>query len=313
MGNELVSIIIPVYNRAVIVERTLQSVAAQSYRPLELILVDNNSTDNTLEVLNDFKARHETPDFRITVMQESRQGAAAARNRGGKAAAGNWLIFFDSDDAMDSLLVEKHIAAANDADMVIARADITNLDGTKTEKPFYTKNLIVNNLFHSCAGPWQCMIKKELCELAGWWGETLLGWNDWEFSMRLFLKNPKMSFVTDKPLVHVFRQKTSITGTDFASRHGIWELAIDTVEQDIKELADPSIKERLLKYVEFRRMTLSGLYIAEGRRDLAAPLYEKAYARMRHDKTARWLYPLLRSYIAAGGRGASHIVKLLIK
>ena len=62
MGNELVSIIIPVYNRAGIVGRTLQSVAAQSYRPLELILVDNNSTDNTLEVLNGFKSRHESPD-----------------------------------------------------------------------------------------------------------------------------------------------------------------------------------------------------------------------------------------------------------
>ncbi len=313
MGNELVSIIIPVYNRAGIVGRTLESVAAQSYRPLELILVDNNSTDNTLEVLNDFKSRHESPDFPIIVMQEKRQGAAAARNRGGMAATGKWLIFFDSDDAMNPLLVEKHTAAADNADMVIARADITNLDGTKTEKPFYTKDLLVNNLFHSCAVPSRCMIKKELCESAGWWNDTLLGWDDWEFSMRLMLKNPKTSFISDNPLIHIFLQKVSITGTNFASKHGSWELAIDTVEQDIKELADPSIKERLLKYVEFRRMTLSGLYIAEGRRDLAAPLYEKAYARMRHDKTARWLYPLLRSYIAAGGRGASHIVKLLIK
>lgn len=313
MGNELVSIIIPVYNRAGIVGRTLQSVAAQSYRPLELILVDNNSTDNTLEALNGFKSRHESPDFRIIVMQESRQGAAAARNKGGHAATGKWLIFFDSDDAMDPSLVEKFIVAANDTDMVIARADITNLDGIKTEKPFYTKDLLVNHLFHSCTSPSQCMIKKESCESAGWWNEALLGWDDWEFSMRLLLKNPKTSFMTDPPLIHVFLQRISITGTNFASKHGSWELAIDSVEQDIKELADTCIKERLLKYVEFRRMTLSGLYIAEGRRDLAAPLYEKAYARMRHDKTARWLYPLLRSYIAAGGRGASHIVKLLVK
>ena len=73
------SIIIPVYNREKIVSATLNCVAAQTFRPLNLILVDNNSSDGTLQVLLDFKEAHQTPDFSITVLQESTPGACAAQ------------------------------------------------------------------------------------------------------------------------------------------------------------------------------------------------------------------------------------------
>ena len=78
----LVSIIIPVYNRAHIVGPTLDSVVVQTHRPLQLVLVDNLSSDNTLEVLRSFKASHEQADFQIDVVQEPHHTASAARNRG---------------------------------------------------------------------------------------------------------------------------------------------------------------------------------------------------------------------------------------
>ena len=69
--NKTFSIVIPVYNRAAIVANTLDSIAKQTYRPIHLILVDNNSSDNSLEILNQWKNANETDDFTVTVATES--------------------------------------------------------------------------------------------------------------------------------------------------------------------------------------------------------------------------------------------------
>ena len=95
-----ITIIVPVYNRAHLVGATLDSIAAQTLRPIHLVLVDNNSQDNTLKVLLDFKKRHQSDDFKVTVLQETRRGAAAARNCGLQEATTEWVVFFDSDDIM---------------------------------------------------------------------------------------------------------------------------------------------------------------------------------------------------------------------
>lgn len=90
----LISIIIPVFNRAGIVGRTLDSIAAQTLRPLNIILVDNNSSDNTLEVLTQWGKDNSTDDFKITILQEKKPGAAAARNCGLKIVKTPYVMFF---------------------------------------------------------------------------------------------------------------------------------------------------------------------------------------------------------------------------
>ena len=312
----MVSIIIPVYNRALLVRRTLQSVLEQTFRPLEVVLVDNRSTDGTLEVLQDFKQAHGGDDgFSVIVGQEPNQGASWARNRGANMASGDYILFFDSDDVMEPYMIERYaeVAIKAGADMVGGRADVIDLNGGRHENPYYETDLLANNLFHACMVPSRCLLRRRLCESVGWWNVYLNVWDDWEFSMRMLLNNPKVAFYGNEVCSHVFLQRRSITGTDFSSKAGEWERAIDAVEQAVRLAAGAAEKERLLKYVDFRRVTLSGLYIGEGRRDLAIPLYNRAYEHVRHDCVARWLYPLLRSYIASGGRGASRIVKMLVK
>ena len=105
----LVSIVIPVYNRAEMVKATLESVRRQTHRPLHLVLVDNNSSDDSLQVLQDFKEKNETPDFKIDVLEEKKQGASIARNTGATVARADWLMFFDSDDTMDDCLVAEYV------------------------------------------------------------------------------------------------------------------------------------------------------------------------------------------------------------
>lgn len=312
----MVSIIIPVYNRARLVERTLQSVVAQTLRPLELVLMDNNSTDDTPAVLQEFKLKHENSDFKIIIGHELQPGAACARNYGARLSSGDSLLFFDSDDTMEPDMVECYLNAAKNgnADMVVGRADRINLDGSKHEKPYYKTNLLINNIFHASICPLQCcLISRELCEQAGWWNANLPTWNDWEFSMRILLQKPSIAFYDEAIKVHIFLQRESITGTDFASKAGTWERAIDAVEQALRQASNVEHLDRLLKYIEYRRIVLSGLYLGENRKDLATPLFSQVCTRLRHDVATRLLYSLLRRYIAAGGRGASHIVKMLVR
>ncbi|MBV9772386.1 MAG: glycosyltransferase [Gemmatimonadetes bacterium] len=88
----LVSVILPVYNRAGSVERAIRSVLAQTYRPLELIVVDDGSTDGTRGVVERFGAS-------LTLLAQERAGAYVARNLGLRHARGELVAFADSDDA----------------------------------------------------------------------------------------------------------------------------------------------------------------------------------------------------------------------
>ncbi len=92
MTESLVSVILPVYNRERTVARAIDSVLAQTYRPLELIVVDDGSTDGTRGVLEGFGPR-------ITVIEQSHDGPYVARNVGLRHARGSLVAFVDSDDA----------------------------------------------------------------------------------------------------------------------------------------------------------------------------------------------------------------------
>ena len=95
------SIVIPIYNRAEIVCRTLNSIAAQEcIEKCKIILVDNNSTDNTIDVLSQWKDSPAAAHLDVTILSEHKPGAAAARNCGFNAVDTPWVMFFDSDDEM---------------------------------------------------------------------------------------------------------------------------------------------------------------------------------------------------------------------
>jgi glycosyltransferase involved in cell wall biosynthesis len=99
----LVSVIIPAYNRCDLLPQTIESVFAQTYQPIELIVVDDGSTDDTPQVVNNYG------DMLISIRQNN-QGVAAARNTGIAAASGQFLCFLDQDDLMLPTKIERQIA-----------------------------------------------------------------------------------------------------------------------------------------------------------------------------------------------------------
>lgn len=105
MTQPLISIIIPVYNVEIFLEECLQSVMTQSYQNLELILINDGSTDDSGKICDLYK----TKDDRIIVIHKENEGISTARNIGLNVAKGEYIFFVDSDDFLDKDCVQKFI------------------------------------------------------------------------------------------------------------------------------------------------------------------------------------------------------------
>jgi glycosyltransferase involved in cell wall biosynthesis len=109
MSETLVSIIVPSYNRATTLPRTAESVLAQTHQSLELLIVDDGSTDGTMAVAKSLRER----DPRVSVLtNQRRKGAPGARNTGLDVAKGQWVIFLDSDDTLEIEMISRLLALA---------------------------------------------------------------------------------------------------------------------------------------------------------------------------------------------------------
>ena len=108
----LVSVIIPAYNAEVFIGATLLSAAQQTYEPLEIIVVDDGSTDRTAEIVREFMAR----DPRVKLIQQPNAGVAAARNRGLREAQGSLIAPLDADDLWKPTKIERQVACFLAAD-----------------------------------------------------------------------------------------------------------------------------------------------------------------------------------------------------
>ena len=94
--NDLITIIIPVYNVEKYIDKNIQSVINQTYKKLEIILVDDGSTDNSGEICNQYVSI----DNRIKVIHKENGGLSDARNKGLAISTGKWVYFLDSDDLL---------------------------------------------------------------------------------------------------------------------------------------------------------------------------------------------------------------------
>lgn len=111
--NELVSVVVPVYKVEAVIERTLRSIAAQTYKNIELILVDDGTPDKSVEVASKYL---ESTDINWRVLHQENQGLPTARNNGIKEAKGEWVICPDSDDYIAPQTIERMLEAATKTD-----------------------------------------------------------------------------------------------------------------------------------------------------------------------------------------------------
>ncbi|EOS29461.1 hypothetical protein C807_02847 [Lachnospiraceae bacterium 28-4] len=116
MQSKKVSVIIPVYNTVNYLERCLESAVSQTYRNMEIICVDDGSTDGSGEIVDQFAAR----DDRVIAVHQRNCGESNARNRGLYEASGDYIGFMDCDDWIEPDMYESLIKALEDADADMA-------------------------------------------------------------------------------------------------------------------------------------------------------------------------------------------------
>jgi len=127
-----VSVIMPAYNAERYLATAVESVLRQTWRDLELLIVDDGSTDGTAELAQRFAAR----DDRVRVLQQDNAGPGPARNTAFRAADGRFFAFLDSDDEWDAAFLSEHLAvlrARPDVDVVVGNA--LNRGGPRDGRP----------------------------------------------------------------------------------------------------------------------------------------------------------------------------------
>ena len=109
-----VSIIMPVYNKALYLQRTFDALVQQEFKDWELIVIDDGSTDESQEIIEQYVAT----DNRIRNKRQKNQGASQARNEGLKLACGEWIWFVDADDLPSYDFLNKAFSVKNDDDAI---------------------------------------------------------------------------------------------------------------------------------------------------------------------------------------------------
>lgn len=142
MKEAKISVIVPIYNVEKYLKKCVQSIVNQSYRELEIILVDDGSTDNSYSICNDFSS----VDVRIKVLHKVNGGLVSARKEGLKAATGEYIGFVDGDDYIEQDFYHSLYRVIKDtnADIVHTGYSRDSDEGTDQVIPFTTKELELN-------------------------------------------------------------------------------------------------------------------------------------------------------------------------
>ncbi len=214
-SSPIVSVILPTYNRAHLLKRAAKSVLQQSFTSLELIIIDDASTDATKEVVTELN------DPRITyIRHETNQGGPAARNTGISRAKGIYIAFQDSDDEWLYDKLQRQVNLLDSADKSTGavftgfiragkrKAQYVPLPNDDTQRGNLLESLLVRNFISTQT----LLIRKDvLLEIEGF-DERLPRFQDWELVIKI-AKTCDMQLI-DEPMVIVYATPGNITSND---------------------------------------------------------------------------------------------------
>jgi glycosyltransferase involved in cell wall biosynthesis len=180
----LVSVIIPCYNQAGYLGKAIESLLAQTYRPIEIVVVDDGSTDETPAVMDRYAAR-------IKAVRQANAGLAGARNAGLAVAAGELVAFLDADDFLFPDTVEQHVATLlSHPEASVSYGGCVHVDGADRELGRVTPKplpddaltaLLSANRFPVHAA----MVRRQAAENVGGFDSSLATCEDWDWWIRL--------------------------------------------------------------------------------------------------------------------------------
>ena len=214
----MVSVIIPVRNRSEVIVRCLQSVAAQTYERVRLIVVDNGSTDDTRSRVADWMSVNAGRFVETCLLDEPCSGANAARNRGLRVVTDGYVAFFDSDDEMSPDFLTQMLATLRKdaaAQWVLARTRMIFPDGTEQVRHGVPHPSAAHHLLSAQVSTQSFVAEANLLRTVGGWDETLTCWQDYELGFRLLRAAPRPAWCSS--VFHrIYRTPHSITGASLS-------------------------------------------------------------------------------------------------
>lgn len=281
MSQKLVSVIIPSYNSLKFLKDTIDCVLNQSYKNIELIVVDDGSTDGSFEYLESLKCSM------IHVIKNSKKGACAARNHGLRIAMGDYIQFLDADDLLSINKIELQMSKLKNQANAIAVCNTMHFynsvnDGIITDKEFlYTTNNseeFLLNLYG--ANGKQNMVQtsawltpKLLLDKIGPWDETLSKDQDGEYFCRVVTRAEKVLYVPG--ITNYYRKH--VKGSNIANQKDVKHL-----DSQLRALESKSEQFTKLKSSQSYKnaMALQYKIIAVGAYPKYPDIYETAISKV---------------------------------
>lgn len=236
----LVSIIIPLFNSREFIVETLESVLNQTFKNIEILVIDDASTDGSFEIAKTYESN------KIKVVKNDGKGACAARNHGFSFSSGDYIQFLDADDILSPEKIQRQVEALNELQDAMAVCNTFHFkdkpeNGICTDKPYLfstekPEELLLNlwggrdlplNMIQTSA--W--MTPRKLIEEGGLWNESLAKDQDGEFFARIGLKSSKIIFTPD--IKNYYRKH--INSNNIASKSKREHLESNLLATDLKK------------------------------------------------------------------------------
>lgn len=229
--NPIVTVIIPTYNRAETIQRAIDSILRQTVKKIELIIVDDCSSDNTVQIINTYQ------DKRIKLICFSQNcGANAARNAGIVAANGEYIAFQDSDDEWVEDKLEVQLKYMNETGKKVCYCAYTLFQGNKKKikpdyydkKEMYEEKIVDILRQKNVISTQTLIIHKEIVEKIGMFDETMQRLQDYEFVIRI-CQHYEFAYI-NRPLVNVYRMDKCISNSNSALADAVSKIFIKHID-----------------------------------------------------------------------------------
>lgn len=222
----LISIIIPVYNAEKYLGQCLDSVLAQTMTDYEVILVDDESTDSSPQICDEYAKK----DKRIVVVHQKNKGVSGARNTGIRQACGEWVTFLDSDDWWEPRYLE--YMDLTDADLCVCGYNVVYQDSSKIIARNLTKGIVaiadyvsqIEEYFGTVLNfPWGKLYRREIILRASLFNENVILGEDLLFNIEYY-KQCRTVRLVEKPLVNYRQVSNSLSHRYYEKMFEYYEL-----------------------------------------------------------------------------------------
>lgn len=273
--NQLVSIIIPTYNAEDYIKEAVDSTLRQIYKNIEVIVVDDGSTDNTRNVLEPYIVAG-----KIRYIYQNNKGLAGARNTGIKNSKGVYIALLDADDLfLPEKIAEQVKVLETNRDFGVCYSDILHFTDSEPRRFYhhryrYPSGDIFEELLHrQFINPLAVIARREIFEKYGYFDENLRRSEDWDLWLKLARAEVKFYYL-DKPLAH-YRVRTVGNLSSIESEPEMKEKNLEVFSRLGKSLNEREWRKyKFEKILDNLRLKTAVAYLMVGNKDSAIKFLE---------------------------------------